>query len=140
MGSGCNESKHHYDISMSKRTRRPSKVQDADQNSSTGSPGNDAPVKAVVDEGDESSPSIVGDAEEKYDRKKSLKQLIKSRSSLGQHFTEEEKQLQLVTKQQQEGVQGLKLKRMVSRYAKVLSHLIKVKGDSRKKPLLLLKM
>ncbi|GLT72349.1 hypothetical protein SLA2020_442920 [Shorea laevis] len=72
MGSGCNESKHHYDISMSKRTRRPSKVQDADQNSSTGSPGNDAPVKAVVDEGDESSPSIVGDAEEKYDRKKKL--------------------------------------------------------------------
>jgi len=64
----------------------------------------------------------------------------KSRSSLGQHFTEEEKQLQLVTKQQQEGVRGLKLKRMVSRYAKVLSHLIKVKGDSRKKPLLLLKM
>lgn len=139
MGSGCNESKHHYDITMSKRTRKPSKVQDADQNSTTVSPGNDGPVKAVVREGDESSPSRVGEAGEN-DRKKSLKQLIKSRSSLGQHFTEEEKQLQLVTKQQQEGVQGLKLKRMVSRYAKVLSHLIKAKGDSRKKPLLLLKM
>ncbi|XP_059434973.1 uncharacterized protein LOC132167941 [Corylus avellana] len=135
MGSCCNESKHHYDISMSKRTRRPSKVQDADQNSATAS-DTDAPVK-----GDESCPStvLVGEAEES-DRKKSLKQLIKSRSSLGQHFTEEEKQLQLVTKQQQEGVQGLKLKRMVIRYAKVLSHLIKAKGDSRKKPVLLLKM
>lgn len=135
MESCCNESKHHYDISMSKRTRRPSKVQDADQNSTTAS-DTDAPVK-----GGESSPStvLVGEAEES-DRKKSLKQLIKSRSSLGQHFTEEEKQLQLVTKQQQEGVQGLKLKRMVIRYAKVLSHLMKAKGDSRKKPVLLLKM
>ena len=119
---------------MSKRTRRPS-VQDADQNYST-TARDIAPVKRG-----ESSPSTVlaGEAEES-DRKMSLKQLIKSRSSLGQHFTEEEKQLQLVTKQQQEGVQGLKLKRMVIRYAKVLSHLIKAKGDSQKKPILLLKM
>ncbi|KAF3964666.1 hypothetical protein CMV_011076 [Castanea mollissima] len=80
--------------------------------------------------------------------RKSLKQLIKSRNSLSQHFTAEEKQLQIVPKQQkEEGVHddGVKLKKMVSRYAKFLSRLIKVKrdlpkgGESRKKPLLLLK-
>ncbi|KAJ0095538.1 hypothetical protein Patl1_17310 [Pistacia atlantica] len=66
----------------------------------------------------------------------------KSRNSLGEHFTEEEKQLQLVKLQQQKGE---KLKGMVNRYVKVLSHLIKVKRDPRsigstKKPLLRLKV
>ncbi|KAF5445819.1 hypothetical protein F2P56_031506 [Juglans regia] len=145
MGSDSNPSKRHYDITMSKRTRRPSKLQDVNQDCSIiDSPRNDTstPWKAVVNEGGESSPSRPDEAGED-DRKKSLKQLINSRNSLGQHFTQE-KQLQLVTKQQDEGFQGLKLKRMVSRYAKVLSHLIKVKrdlpkGESRKKPLILLK-
>jgi hypothetical protein len=129
MGSDCNPSKHHYDITMSKRTRRPIKVQDSSQISTPSPPRKE---KEVVDEGDDQSSHS-----EDNDRK-SLKQLINSRSSLGQHFTAEEKQLQIVTKKQQEGVQGLKLKKLVSRYAKVLSHMIKG-GESRKKPHLLLK-
>lgn len=144
MGSNYNPSKHPYDITMSKRTRRPLKVQDANRDSTDESIRNDTPWKAVEDGEDESSPSRVDEAEES-DRKPSLKQLIKGRSSLGKHFTEEEKQLQLVTKQQEEGFQGLKLKRMVTRCAKVLRHMIKVKrelpkGESRKKPFLLLKV
>lgn len=58
----------------------------------------------------------------------------RGRNSLGEHFTEEEKQqqqqqqqqLQLVKTQQHKSI---KFKGMVSRYAKVLSHLIKVKRD-----------
>lgn len=66
-----------------------------------------------------------------------------SRNSLGEHFTEEEKQhnLQLVRMQQnKDNLQGLKLKKLVRRYAKVLGHLMKAKrdphlgGDAGKKP------
>ncbi|XP_042480540.1 RNA polymerase-associated protein CTR9 homolog [Macadamia integrifolia] len=52
-------------------------------------------------------------------------------NSLGHHFIEEEKQLQLVTKQQGERAGGVKMRGIVSRYVKVLSHLIRVKGDKR---------
>ncbi|KAG5015816.1 hypothetical protein JHK82_021498 [Glycine max] len=66
-----------------------------------------------------------------------------SRNSLGEHFTEEEKQhnLQLVRMQQnKDNLQGLKFKKLVRRYAKVLGHLMKAKrdphlgGDAGKKP------
>lgn len=77
------------------------------------------------------------------------RKLSGSRNSLGQHFKGEEKQqLQLVVtrKQAKEGMEGLKLKGMVGRYVKMVSHLIRVKRDthihngSRKKPLLRLPM
>ena len=144
MESDYNSTKRHYDITMSKRTRRP--ANSSQIYSAPISPCQDipAPGKAVVNElGEDESSSH----SEESDRK-SLKQLINSRSSLSQHFTAEENQLQIVTKQQkEEGVHddGVKLKKMVSRYAKFLSRLIKVKrdlpkgGESRKKPLLLLK-
>ena len=105
----------------------------------------------------DSSPKSAGDEGEENDRK-SLKQLIegdgkpkvvsgdevgKGRSSLEEHFTEGEKQLQIVKVQQKEGLHGLKLKKMVSRYAKVLSHLMKKNRDSslresKKKPFFML--
>lgn len=65
----------------------------------------------------------------------------KGRNSLGEHFNEEEKQLQLVLMQQKkDNLQGLKFKKLVRRYAKVLGHLMKAKrdphlGDAGKKPL-----
>ncbi|KAL0006591.1 hypothetical protein SO802_008093 [Lithocarpus litseifolius] len=143
MESDYNSGKRHYDITMSKRTRRP--TNSSQIYSAPVSPCDiPFPGKAVVNElGEDESSSH----SEESDRK-SLKQLIKSRGSLSQHFTAEENQLQIVTKQQkEEGVHddGVKLKKMVSRYAKFLSRLIKVKrdlpkgGESRKKPLLLLK-
>ncbi|KAJ6755455.1 hypothetical protein OIU79_027960 [Salix purpurea] len=167
--------KPRYDITMSRRTRKPvMSVEEADQN----------PTAVLIispdeesDKETESFPAKVGVEE---DRKSSLEQLIISNSgdresdepaklavqetrveddeniesklsgsknSLGQHFKGEEKQLQLVTmKQAKEGIEGVKLKGMVGRYVKVLSHLIRVKRDkrinngSRKKPLLRLPM
>ena len=96
---------------------------------------------------------------EENDRK-SLKQLIdgdemkasdeacRVKSSLGEHLVvegeegkgkEEKLQLQIVGVQHQK--EGLKLKKMVSRYAKVLGHLIKKnKDNSKKKPTLMLKL
>jgi hypothetical protein len=97
------------------------------------------------------------EVKEGNDDHKSLKQLIggeekestkkcsndesenKGRNSLGEHFNEEEKQLQLVTMQQKDNLQGLKFKKLVRRYAKVLGHLMKAKrdprlGDAGKKP------
>ncbi|XP_022723514.1 uncharacterized protein LOC111280418 [Durio zibethinus] len=145
MGSECNPSnKLHYDITMSKRTRKPLNLQEKaiHQNSHT--------TASIFDQ---SSPSKGDHHEEELESdRKSLKQLIngdekaisrsgsscRSSTSLGHHFTEEEKQLQLVKKNQQDN--GLKLKGMMSRYAKVLSHLVKLKRESRKKHLLRLTM
>ncbi|KAK8641635.1 hypothetical protein V6N13_011021 [Hibiscus sabdariffa] len=117
MGS---ESKPHYDITLSKRTRKP--LNNPQQ------------------------PNPNGKESENEDRK-SLKQLINgdetggggSATSLGRHFSEEEQHLQLVKKNQPCN-NGVKLKGMMSRYAKVLSHLVKVKREpglgSKKKHLL----
>ncbi|XVF23094.1 hypothetical protein REPUB_Repub13aG0008400 [Reevesia pubescens] len=146
MGSECNPSKRHYDITMSKRTRKPLNLQEANyhQNNHT-----IASSKWDI-MFDQRSPRK-GDHEEEESDRKSLKQLIngvdentkemssseemnrsgcRNSTSLSHHFTEEEKQLQLVKKQQQDnGV--IKLKGMMSRYAKVLSHLVKVKREPR---------
>ncbi|KAJ4711719.1 Protein phosphatase Slingshot 1 like [Melia azedarach] len=143
MRSECNNpSKHRYDITMSKRTRKPLNLEDSYYNN---------PLK-----GEESYSTKVGEGKE--EDRKSLKQLIngnekskvntdeesRGKNSLGEHFTEEEKQLQLVKTQQQNSVEGVKLKGMVNRYVKVLSHLIKMKRDprigSRKKHVLQLTM
>ncbi|KAK2637171.1 hypothetical protein Ddye_031963 [Dipteronia dyeriana] len=163
MGSECNSSKRRYDISMSKRTRKPLNVEDSDGNRTMemGSPDDlKGVVVAEVDqqvEGDDDLKGVV-DAEEEEEEEeeekndhRSLKQMIKGdekskvkinrgRNSLGEHFTEEEKQLQLVKAQKQKGV---KFKGMVNHYVKVVGHLIKLKRDprnsniaSRKNPLL----
>lgn len=155
MGSECNLHKRRYDITMSKRTRNKPLNVNRDANYQKD-------VVIVHKGGDLLNPStgvvIVGEE----NGHKSLEQLIngdhgtkatanstgstdvegnRGRSSLGQHFTEEETNLQLVKTQQKEGLQGRKLKKMVSRYAKVLSHLIKVKHDPpQKKPILRLTM
>lgn len=96
----------------------------------------------------------VKDGEEIGDHK-SLKQLIRGdgetnssssnnkggRNSLVQHFNEEEKNLQVVVKknQNESAQEGLKFKKLVKRYAKVLGHMMKAKrdphlGESAKKP------
>lgn len=98
--------KHHYDISMSKRTRK-------------------TPLNIKEETVKSLEHPIHSTEKEEDDEKKSLKQLIEGRgTSLGHHFTEEEKQLQMVVKQPENGVN---FKQMVSRYAKVLSHMIKLK-------------
>ncbi|XP_039004554.1 uncharacterized protein LOC120131693 [Hibiscus syriacus] len=119
-GSECNRSKPHFDITLSKRTRKPLNNQPQQPNTN--------------------------DKESENEDRRSLKQLINGdeanggTASLGRHFSEEEQQLQLVKKNQQYNNDGVKLKGMMSRYAKVLSHLIKVKRGpglgSKKKHLL----
>ncbi|XP_015079019.1 uncharacterized protein LOC107022977 [Solanum pennellii] len=114
MGSECNfPRKLRYDISMSKRTRKTALNTKED----------------VVVESVEYHEELIN-----LDEKKSLKQLIEGRgTSLGHHFIEEEeeeeRQVQIVVKQAENN--GVKFKEMVSRYAKVLRHMIKLK---RKKP------
>ncbi|CAL5380701.1 unnamed protein product [Camellia sinensis] len=159
MGSEYNPSKPpHYDINLSKRTRKPLNLHmEADQSpekTSSFSPEKENPKKSdgvneeegEGEEEEEEEKSI----KDQNDHHKSLKQLIKGRSPLGQHFTEEkqqQQQLQMVVKQQHdEDLDGssMKCKRLVSHYARVLSRLIKVKRDprsgSRKKPVLRLTM
>ncbi|XVF75044.1 hypothetical protein PTKIN_Ptkin13bG0157500 [Pterospermum kingtungense] len=165
MGSQCDPSKRFYDITMSKRTRKPIlDLQENNNNNNHTSPSPAAasskwdvqvPLKTIASVFDQSSPRT-GDQhhqeELESDHRKSLKQLINGdengkeiisssgRSSLSHHFTEEEKQLQVVKKNQQDN-SGVKLKGMMSRYAKVLSHLVRVKREphigSRKKKHLL---
>ncbi|XP_009776766.1 uncharacterized protein [Nicotiana sylvestris] len=120
MGSKVSPRKLHYDVSMSKRTRKPLNL------------------NAISDKKPQQSEELIGSVEKKqapseeerkYERK-SLKQLIEVRSiSLRQHFIEEEKQLQVMVKQQPEEsmVNGLKLKKIVRCYTNVLSHMIKRK-------------
>lgn len=118
-----------YDITMSKRTRKPLNLQtEADPIlPKAASPEKEILTKAIKKEEERSS------SEGEESDHKSLKQLIKTRSPLGQHFTEE-KQLQLVVKHQEEDLNGVKFKGLVSRYARVLSRLIKIKRDSHLRP------
>ncbi|KHN49060.1 serum response factor homolog A-like [Glycine soja] len=181
--------KRHYDITMSRRTRKQQQQQRQQQqqfpvqgNEKTKSTMDDdeatrkdVDVHVTVETKTTQTVSIAGEVKEGGESDhKSLKQLIigdddhkeakkgssnnnsnnnnsdherggkgGSRNSLGEHFTEEEKQhnLQLVRMQQnKDNLQGLKLKKLVRRYAKVLGHLMKAKrdphlgGDAGKKP------
>ncbi|XP_028086117.1 histone H3.v1-like [Camellia sinensis] len=116
MGSEYNPSKPpHYDINLSKRTRKPLNLHmEADQSpekTSSFSPEKENPKKSDgvnEEEGEGEEKEEEEEEEEKSikdqnDHHKSLKQLIKGRSPLGQHFTEEkqqQQQLQMVVKQQ----------------------------------------
>ncbi|MBA0753798.1 hypothetical protein Gogos_021875 [Gossypium gossypioides] len=140
MGSECNQSKPRYDITMSKRTRKANAIAHEDLNHS-----NSTFAGSYISEPRKRDDEQEEEKESENEDRKSLKQLINgdetaSTSSLGRRFSEEEEQrLQLVKKQQHYG-NGVKLKGMMSRYAKVLSHLVKVKREpslgSKKKQLL----
>ncbi|KAM7508956.1 hypothetical protein LguiA_019409 [Lonicera macranthoides] len=112
---------------MSKRTRKPLNLKGEANQWATNSCSfegtgtqNDA-QEEVENEEEKRSKRI--DEEQENDHKKSLKQLIEGRSSLGKHFTQEEKQLQVVVKQHEETLDGMKLGKM----ARFLSRLIKIK-------------
>ncbi|CAK9310319.1 unnamed protein product [Citrullus colocynthis] len=129
---------------MSKRTRKPAKIQDELQNLTL---KNDD-LNAVGNGDRYESPATRGF--ENNNDHKSLKQLIngegkaetrsdegnRGRNSLGQHFSEEEiNNLQIVKKQHHDGLQGVKLKKVVGKF---LRNLIKGGGDQHqlmKKPI-----
>lgn len=144
MGSESNGGKFRYDLSMSKRTRKPLNREKEDNQCALKSSFSDKeiPQKGENDEKEDEHCFKVVDEGEESDHK-SLKQLIEGRSTLGQHFTTEEmkqpmlvhkhdeKKLQLVVTHHEEGLDGVRFKEMVSRCAKVLSRLIKKKRDPR---------
>jgi len=149
--------KRPYDITMSRRTRKQQfPVQGNEKTKSAMGDATQRDDKLSVETAQTNTITEVKQDGGESDHK-SLKQLIigddkeavkghsdergkGSRNSLGEHFTEEEKQhLQLVRMQQKDNLQGLKFKKLVSRYAKVLGHLLKAKrdphlGDAGKKP------
>lgn len=135
MGNESKPNKPHYDITMSRRTRRlQSRTLFGEK------------VSALKEEDDQQ-------VEEENEAEKRKNKLIEffglkeeeeeeeeeCKSSLGEHFTEEDKQHQLVVKHEK-GHDGMNLKKMVSRCAKVWGNLIKIKGASRKKRVLQLTM
>ncbi|XP_027339976.1 uncharacterized protein LOC113853668 [Abrus precatorius] len=150
--------KRHYDITMSRRTRKQQFSMQGNEKHKSVVDDDDATTKGAKLETTRKISSLAEVKEGGESDHKSLKQLIigddkgankgssdergkGSRNSLGEHFTEEEKQhLQLVRMQQKDNLQGLKFKKLVRRYAKVLGHLMKAKrdphlGDNGKKPL-----
>ncbi|KAM1018029.1 hypothetical protein ACFX2C_039697 [Malus domestica] len=141
MGKGreCSINKRCFDITMSRRTRKSPFNHNVEGGISIPAPASapaPAPAPALAlksfrdgngDGEDQSSP--LPSPSKENDKEGST-----GRSSLGQHFTEEgnRKHLQLVKKQQkaEESLQGgVKLKKLVSRCAKVLGHLVKVRSD-----------
>ncbi|XP_054814215.1 uncharacterized protein LOC129314808 [Prosopis cineraria] len=148
MNSLSPATKHRYDITMSRRTRKQTSSEKPRSDAIADSKNRDNGIVVSLE-----NLLQVKDGEEISDHK-SLKQLIrgdsetnhnnnnnnKGRNSLGQHFHEEEKNLQVVRKNQNDSVQeGLKFKKLVRRYAKVLGHMMKAKrdphlGESGKKP------
>ncbi|KAI3432187.1 uncharacterized protein J3R85_007594 [Psidium guajava] len=144
MGSKLNLGGRPYDLAMSKRTRKPLKLEETlSSDISVTDCAQNRGSEAVLDQ----EKGMAGEDEELASDRPSLKQLINSegnpvlelgeerrrRSSLGHHFTvtEEVTQLHQVVraraKQRQGGggAEGMKLKGMVSRCAKVLSQLVK---------------
>ncbi|OIW11731.1 hypothetical protein TanjilG_20215 [Lupinus angustifolius] len=150
--------KRNYDITMSRRTRKQSfQVQVGNEEPPL------PPISVVFDTTKDDTSlenSVLHEVKEDENENdhKSLKQLIigdekdaimkcnsdegggkGGRNSLSEHFTEEEKNLQLVRVQQKDNIQGMKFKKLVRRYAKVLGHLMKAKrdphlGEAGKKP------
>ena len=138
-----------FDITKSKRTRRPfhylaEKVHEEDIDIAANS--------AFQDSDDQKDNHQI----QKNDHLK-LKQFINAdskakeksgeddqgRALLSEHFANEN-QLQLVVKQNKDRAQGLKLRKIIKRYVKALSHLVKVKHDHQvgalKKPVLSLEV
>lgn len=140
--------KRHFDITMSRRTRKQNeKPISKDVSTTKDVVSLETSLHEAAKEGNENSDHkslkqlIVGEEKETTMKCSSSDEgdNSKGRNSLGEHFSEEEKQLQLVRMQQKDNLQGLKFKKLVRRYAKVLGHLIKAKrdphlGDAGKKP------
>ncbi|KAI3511155.1 hypothetical protein L1887_18299 [Cichorium endivia] len=128
MGNESKPNKPHYDITLSRRTRKPqSRARFGEKVSALNDNDED---KEVEKEKGKKFIDIISEKEEDPEY----------RSSLGEHFTEEDNQLQLVVKQHEKGDDGASLKKMVSRCAKMWGHMIKIKGGSRKKRVLHLTM
>ncbi|CAL0310836.1 unnamed protein product [Lupinus luteus] len=138
--------KRNYDITMSRRTRKqPLQVQFSDEKT--------PPISMVVDTTKDHAKletRVLPELKENQNENdhKSLKQITLGdekdaivqcssdegegkggSNSLGEHFIEEEKHLQLVRVQQKDNLQGMKFKKLVRRYAKVLGQLMKAKRD-----------
>ncbi|KAL2514100.1 uncharacterized protein Fot_28071 [Forsythia ovata] len=119
--------KPHYNITMSRRTRRPVNLKIE-------------PCESTCFEEKEcfgEEENVYGGLKNDDDQQqKSLKQLIEGRCSLAQHFEEEHKQKDIVITRKEN---GLKFKKIVKHCAGVFSNLIKVKQDppfgSQKKPI-----
>lgn len=136
MGSEC---KFRYDLTMSKRTRKPLHCEQEQESSQSR-------LSSCFAEKELSRNGVDEEAEDENCDHKSLKQLIKGRHTLGQHFTEEEsKQPEILIKQIDNGVQEkqlhvvvknqggsnrVKLKKMATQCTKILKRLIRNKRDS----------
>ncbi|KAL2491452.1 Uncharacterized protein Adt_27080 [Abeliophyllum distichum] len=113
-----NPCKPHYNITMSRRTRRPVNLKIE-------------PCESTCFEEKESfgeEENVYGELknDDHQAQQKSLKQLIEGSCSLAQHFEEEHKQQDLVIMRKEKGVKFMKI---VKHYADVFSNLIKVKQD-----------
>lgn len=140
MGSEGDGRKFRYDISMSKRTRKPL---NREKEGITKICFSNEEVRPKGDDYEKINEQNFREVDEgEASDHKSLKQLIEERNTLGQHLTTEEmkqpmlvkhdeKRLQLVVRHHEEGLDGIKFKDMVSRCAKILSRLIKNKRDPR---------
>ncbi|CAO2825856.1 unnamed protein product [Amaranthus hypochondriacus] len=113
MGSENSPKKHLYDISKSKRTRRtPVLLAQVDEEPK----GERVKLEQLinVDVSERKNPTSNG----KDDR---------DRAILGQYFADE-KQLQMVMKQPENGPQRLKVTKIIKRYVKALSKMVKSKN------------
>ncbi|XP_010542777.1 PREDICTED: protein FAM9A [Tarenaya hassleriana] len=166
MGSELNQAKKRFDLSMSRRTRKPlnNLFKETHQDISIASPPpEEAPHHGSNQEQDREQEQERKQEQEQEIDHKSLNQLMRGeeegsqgetggggvngKSSLGEHFSVEEKQvkMQIVTRKNNDGENGVKFRGIMGRYAKVLSGLIKAKHDTRrlsaskKKPIFRLK-
>ncbi|XP_068649352.1 uncharacterized protein [Aristolochia californica] len=144
MGSECNQNRRHYDLSMSRRTRKSSPAANPDQHGYFVDILIPKAVEGEATVDPKIQPKVV---EDMLCDRRSLKELMngdegdkivesESRNhvnSLGQRFMEEEKNLALVPRQG-ECTEGSKFTGMVSRCVKVLNHLMKVKREPRLGP------
>ncbi|KAF2605331.1 hypothetical protein F2Q70_00025303 [Brassica cretica] len=133
MGSEVvNPIKPRFDLSMSRRTRKPW----------SSSLVNEMQHQVLSTQSSQQEKELEQDEDREIDRK-SLNNLMRSeqesngeanvsnKNSLGQHFGDDEaiKQTMQVVVKKQGGENGVKFKGMMSRYVKVLSGLMKTKRD-----------
>ncbi|XP_022152235.1 uncharacterized protein LOC111020003 [Momordica charantia] len=127
MGSESISHQRHYDISMSKRTRKPAKIRDELQNLSLNKddllPSHqvESPPTKGFENNDHKSLKQLITGEGKAETKSGADEGGRGRSSLGQHFNEDKNNLQMVrSKQQPDGLQRVKLKKVVGKFLRNL--------------------
>lgn len=154
MGSECSgPRKQVYDISKSKRTRRTATLYlttaEEDNSAAACSRGSDHDHTTNGNDDQTCHQHQISEKEEQKDDHVKLKQLInvehnnkaadldskadekdEGRALLGEYFADE-KQLQMVVKQPEDGSQGVKLKRVFKRYVKALGQMVKSKRNQR---------